>query len=354
MTDIRFLPYERAHEIAADDLIVCDCYYHRGLNLTHLYSERVPPRYRANTSTETVLNWLADESAVKPGASARFVTCNHWDIDGMLSVWSVLNPDLALANRELLVAAAHLGDFREFDHRTTLGMQALRLCCILNRVEADEFCLPFGDLNDATMEFEVSAKKFEYFLPRFADWLRDPDAFVPLWRPEYDDVMRDIAAIEAGEVAIDEIVAPAISVVKTRRPLHYYAIFSHVRGGAVLTEISEPHYIEFEYRYETAVGRNDKTVMERCDLSDVATALNRNESAPGACWVFDNINEGGSMLRPEYSDKPLSREDRYQSLGYRLKNGFAPSTTIDAAAVLTLISQEYEKQKERTPTVYAP
>ena len=51
---------------------------------------------------------------------------------------------------------------------------------------------------------------------------------------------------------------------------------------------------------------------------------------------------------------PPSREDRYQSLGYRLRNGLAPATTIDAAAVLELIVQEYEKQKERTPTVYAP
>lgn len=342
-SDIRFLPYEEAHTKDAAKLIVCDCYYHRGLNLTHLYSERVPGEYRSNTSTETVLKWLADESFHKVGIGAEYVTCNHWDIDGMLSVWCVLNREVALRHRDLLVAAAHLGDFREFDHTSSIGLDALKLCCLLNFVEARDFCLPFGDIEGASIEHEVSIHKFERFLPKLADWIERLDMHEALWRAEYDEVLTDIAKIEGGLFSIIEYAQPGISFASIDIPLHYYALFSHVKGGAVLTELTQPHYVEFEYRYETAVGRLDRTILERIDLAPVAVALNALEATAGVRWCFDNVNEGGTMLRPEFIASPLTREDRYQNLAYLIRRGRAPSTSIDADVVLQMIFDQYKK-----------
>ena len=39
---------------------------------------------------------------------------NHFDTDGVLSVWTLLDPERTLANRELLIAAAEAGDFDEW------------------------------------------------------------------------------------------------------------------------------------------------------------------------------------------------------------------------------------------------
>ena len=39
---------------------------------------------------------------------------NHFDTDGVLSVWTLLDPERALAQRDLLVAAAEAGDFDEW------------------------------------------------------------------------------------------------------------------------------------------------------------------------------------------------------------------------------------------------
>lgn len=340
-SNISFLPYQEAHRVEPELLIVTDCYYHRGLNLTHLYSERVPEKYRSNTSTEVVLKWLADDSVDKPGRHATYVTCNHWDIDGMLSVWCVINGDLALQHRALLVAAAHLGDFREFDDTEPLGLEALKLCCLLNFVEKREFCLPFGDLENATIEYEVAVKKFEKFLPLCANWITQLEDYESLWRPEYDEVLADVAVINSDAVGIREISIPGISMVKTDVPLHYYALFSHVEGGAVLTELSNPHYVEFEYRYETSVGRLDKTVLERINLAPIAARLNEFETTNGVRWCFDNLFEGGTMLRPEFIDSPLSREDRYQNLSYLLRHQKLPITSISADVVLRMILAEY-------------
>ncbi len=334
---LEFLSYEQAHSCPDDTLIVCDCYYPRGLNLTHLYSERVPQEYRSNTSTETVLKWLAEPNEDKPGAEATKVTCNHWDIDGFLAVWAACNPNEALKNTALLIAAATLGDFREFDHTDPMGLEALKICCLLNAVEAKEFCLPFGDLEDATIEYQVAVQKFTYFLQHFNSWLDNLESYEDLWIEEYRKVLHDIRAIEQGAVHITEYTDPGISVVTSDIPLHYYAIFSHVKGGAVLTELAEPHYIEFEYRYETAVGKLNKSVLKRLDLSAVAESLTSLEKTERVEWVFDNIHEGGTMLRPQYIDTPLSHEDRYQSLSYREAQGLLCTTSLKQDIILKKI-----------------
>jgi hypothetical protein len=351
--DLQFIPYKDAHRVADSDLIVCDCYYHRGLNLVHLYSDRVPGQYRSNTSTEAVIKWLLDPSPDKPGKDATTVTCNHWDIDGFLSLWVALHPELALEYRDLLIATAHLGDFREFDNTSEIGLMALKLCSLLNVIEAKEFCLPFGDLGDATIEYEVSEQKFEYFLPRFEEWLANIDSYESLWRAEYDKVLSDLQDIDSGMIKIIEYSDVRVSYVSTQKPLHYYALFSRVQGGAIITELSKPHYLELEYRYETSVGRLDKEVINRKDLSSIAATLTEQERIPNVQWVFDNINEGGTMLRPESLSHQLSREERYQSLCYR---GKLPETSITGKQLIALLLELFlaEEEKEQTQIAYAP
>jgi hypothetical protein len=326
---LRFISYAKAYSIADDDLIVVDCHYPRGLALAHLYEPRVPEHVRANTSTDAALKAIAAGLATQ----RKYVTCNHWDIDGFLAVWSLINPYEAAEDRELLLAAAMLGDFREFDASSKTGHDALKLCALLNAVEARKFCLPFGDLDDATIEYEVAEQKFEYFLPRLADWLSDLDSHTNLWQREYDRVLSDLARIDSGEVRIVEHEEIGLSVIRTPVPLHYYAICSRIRGGAMLTIFDERSYIEFEYRYETRVGRLDKTTIARRYLSELARKLTELEQAQGIRWVFDNILLGGPMLRPEPIDAPLEREACYQSMEYRLIQYPNIRTEIDSKLI---------------------
>ncbi len=323
-----FLSYALANKVKDDDLMVVDSPYPRGLNLTHLYSERVPSHLRANTSTETVLKWIAleDSQKVELGGWPSYVTCNHWDIDGFLAVWSAMHPRIAASHRPELIAAAHLGDFREFDPSTGYGLWALKICSLLNHVERSTFCLPFGDLGDATIEHEVARRKFEYFLPRFAQWLEKIDHYRLLWEDEYNQVMTDLRKLTDGTASIEEVPEFDMTILRSREPLHYYAGFNRARGGLVFSVITSKPYFEVEYRYETSVGRLDREHNERIDLSEFAHFLNGIERSHNVHWVFDNLNEGGPTLRPELRDKPLSREDRYQSMQHRIKH--SPITSI--------------------------
>ena len=346
--EIEYLPYQNAQSVDEADLLVVDCHYPRGLALTHLYSDRVPVRLRANTSTETVLNWLAlpDDEKSELGYHPKFVTANHWDIDGFLAMWSTIYPRIAEHHRNTLISAAHLGDFREFDPNTTVGLRGLKICSLLNHVERSTFCLPFGDLTDATMEYQVAERKFGYFLPRFAQWLERIDDYRLMWEDEFTEVLRDIAEINSGEVTIEERQQLDLSIIRSKHPLHYYAGFNRAKGGLVITSIDTIPYIEVEYKYETSVGRLDRMHIERVDLSELAAELTLLEQAPDVHWVFDNILEGGPMLRPEYRRAPLSHEERYQSMVHRLDR--CPATSLRVEDIALRIAALIERRNPVT------
>ncbi len=98
---------------AAQSIVFCDGSaddsFREGvdLELSHWVPNRTPPQLKADTSTEICMQ------AVECGAVAGFELAvnNHVDVDGVLSVFTLLEPALALRHRQIIVQAAEIGDF---------------------------------------------------------------------------------------------------------------------------------------------------------------------------------------------------------------------------------------------------
>jgi hypothetical protein len=76
------------------------------LELSHWIPNRTPRAFKADTSTEICMNFVASGDA-----DYELVINNHADVDGVLSVFTLLHPATALAHRETIVSAATMGDF---------------------------------------------------------------------------------------------------------------------------------------------------------------------------------------------------------------------------------------------------
>jgi hypothetical protein len=83
------------------------------LDLSHWVPNATPARWKADTSTEICLRFAADDG---PG-SVDLVVNDHVDADGMLSVFSVVHPEIALEHRTVVAAAAASGDFQSWAAR---------------------------------------------------------------------------------------------------------------------------------------------------------------------------------------------------------------------------------------------
>lgn len=92
------------------------------LELSHWVPNRTPTRYKADTSTEICLNFVADPL---PGPWELAIN-NHLDVDGVLSVYTLVRGERALAHRETIVAASRMGDFWDWgDERARTLFQGL-------------------------------------------------------------------------------------------------------------------------------------------------------------------------------------------------------------------------------------
>lgn len=77
------------------------------IELSHWVPNRTDPRYKADTSTAICLRYVSDPTH----DTAELVVNDHLDIDGILSLYVVLHPELALEHRHTLASAAAMGDF---------------------------------------------------------------------------------------------------------------------------------------------------------------------------------------------------------------------------------------------------
>jgi hypothetical protein len=76
------------------------------LQLSHWIPNQTPARFKADTSTETCLNFVAAS-----GEGFDLVVNNHADVDGVLAVFTLVAGAWALPHRRTLTQAAEMGDF---------------------------------------------------------------------------------------------------------------------------------------------------------------------------------------------------------------------------------------------------
>ncbi len=108
-----FVPYEeldgRPNVVVdgspADGTVLC---------LSHWPGIVSPLRFAADLSAQMAFAYL---DAYDPHESATAVSNNHFDQDGLVSLYALVHPDRALARQGLLIDIARAGDFATFDGR---------------------------------------------------------------------------------------------------------------------------------------------------------------------------------------------------------------------------------------------
>jgi len=110
---MRFRQY--APELESVDKIIVDgnkCGV--GIQLSHWPGNTTPVRFKADLSLDIVLRLLASTEPAIRFTDADLVTNDHYDTDGLLAIWALLNFAESPQHAPVLQAAAEAGDFYEF------------------------------------------------------------------------------------------------------------------------------------------------------------------------------------------------------------------------------------------------
>ena len=261
------------------------------LALSHWPQARIPPSLSADSSTGIVARYL---DAAATGPAVEIVTNNHYDEDGTLAIWLLLNrcgPDDP--RRELAIAAAEAGDFR-----TWTDPAALQVSIALMRF-AERATTPFPGvlraLSDQSGRNPAGAV-ISAVLPRVGSLLSDPDRYQRFWGPSWDHLQPDLGLVDGGEVRIEEDVSLDLAIVRAPRAIDSLALYRRLTGNRVVTLLAGGE-AWLTYRYESWVTYASRWVAPRVDLTDLADRLQGFETG-SAVWRFEGVEAITPRLAP--------------------------------------------------------
>ncbi len=289
------------------------------LTLTHWPGIPAPAGLADDLSAQMAFRYL-DAGADRHGG-AEVVTNNHFDQDGLASVFALTDPTTARRHRELLVDLAAAGDFATYRSR-----HAARLSMVVagfadperSPLPADALARPYP---------EQCALLYAELLGRLPSLLDHPDAHRELWADEDADLTASEAAIAGGRVTIEE--GPDLDLAVVRLPEHLDVGGGHRFGGrwvdglhpmavhgatdrCCVARLQGRRY-DVTHRYETWVQYRSRRLRPRVDLVGLAAELNGAE-ATGTTWTADDVSDLTPTLRLAPGVESSLDEERFLSL----------------------------------------
>jgi hypothetical protein len=258
------------------------------ITLSHWPKSGTPKALKADSSAEIVFNYL---DSPEFHVEAQAVSNNHFDEDGLVGVYALVEPQKALAHRQLLIDVAWAGDFGVCRDRT-----AARIAFAIGahydpaRSPLDRaiFDLPYP---------EMCGRLYEEMLPRFESIYGQIERFKDLWRDEDAALTASQDALEGGAISIEEFPEADLAVVRVGEGVQLHEMTVH--GATDCTRILELHDEGplFRYRYESWVQITSRPIRPRADLAPLAEALTAEESQ--GHWTFDGVDQITPKMRLE-------------------------------------------------------
>ncbi|MGQ0431598.1 MAG: DUF6687 family protein [Microthrixaceae bacterium] len=329
-----FAPYE---EVGAQPNVIVDGTGTTNTTLTLSHwpgSPTVPASVQADLSAEMAFRYLDHRDALH--GRAKVVSNNHFDQDGLVSIFALVDPAAARARRAMLEDLAAAGDFATYRNR-----DAARASMVISAF-VDPARSPLGPL--PADYGEATAHLYSEALGRLPELVDDIHRYHHLWADEDTQLTESEVAVASGLVGIEEHPDVDLAVVTVtgeerwsghrfggRRydGVHPMAIHNATPCTALLL-VAGGQY-RFTYRYETWVQYRSRRLPSRVDLTALAQELS---AADDVTWAADPIDGLTPELQPAgtSSISPSALVDTVLRHLRTAPPGFDPFTPIDLHA----------------------
>lgn len=269
------------------------------IHLSHWQGNTTPSELKADTSTEIALNLVASPNRAALTKGIELVTNNHFDTDGVLSCWTVLTGERALAYRDLIISAAEAGDFSEYSSddgvRVSIAIQGSDQASPNNDDGSPLARLLAGE------EVDDDARAYELVLPKVEHLLTHINDYEPLWREGWKSVVAAVESFEKGKSKVIEqsdisliTLAPELfdsaGFSPTRHSAPYTAISKFAKGKLFLIAIpaSSGWFYRIDYPYYSWAETVVRPRIARRDLAPALELLNSRETNRDGRWQTDN------------------------------------------------------------------
>jgi Family of unknown function (DUF6687) len=271
------------------------------IHFSHWQGNETATELKADTSTEIALNLVTSPHRNELTKNIDLVTNNHFDTDGMLSVWTVMTGERAAQHRDILIAAAEAGDFSEYSSadgvRVSLAIQGSD-----GAIPADDTGSPLARLL-AGVEVNDDARCYELIMPEVERLLTNINNYEPLWRDGWKRIVDALESFDRGSSSVTEFADSKVSLVllepeifsgqgfnPTRHAAPYTAISKFAHGELFLIGIpsNEGWFYRIDYPYYSWAETLVRPRIERRDLTNALQSLNEKEGHSDGLWQVDS------------------------------------------------------------------
>lgn len=288
------------------------------LTLSHWPNNQTPDSLQRDTSTQTVFAYL---DVPEMHRQVDIVSNNHFDEDGLFSMFTFCSPELAGEHRELLEAGGLAGDFGIVG-----DSDAARLCFIIEGF-ADPAMSPLPEKIFRSCEDRRVASFYNELLALVPDFLKNLGSYEMYWRDQFEHLEFSQSLVATGKVDIEERPEHDLAIVRipddvpertVRRYLyaeqaavHPFAINTATQCNRILRIYRGS--LEFHYRYESWLRFTSWRPMLRVALEDFADRLNEAEEASGT-WRGEDVNTVIPRLYLDGCQRTSIAEDQFVAL----------------------------------------
>jgi len=330
---MRFQYY--SEEIANLPKLSVDGTVGNSIHFSHWQDNETPEEVKADTSTEIALNLVTSPNRERLTQGIELVTNNHFDTDGMLSVWTVMTGERAAKYREVLIAAAEAGDFSEYSTETGIRVSIA--------IQGSDQASPNNDDGSplarriAGAEVDDDARAYELVMPEVERLITNINDYEDLWRDGWQSIAKAVESFEAGASKVTELPENQISLITlapeifsgsgfnpTRHAAPYTAISRYARGMLYVIAIPAGGgwFYRIDYPYYSWAETVVRPTVQRRDFTDALRRLNDTERNAGS-WQLDNremtsavkfLDETGSLAASSYSPDEIANIIATESL----------------------------------------
>jgi hypothetical protein len=305
------------------------------IHFSHWQGNETPVSVKADTSTETVLNVVAAPNRAELTRNIDLITNNHFDTDGLLSVWAMLTGERALPLRDRLIAAAEAGDFSEMT-----SVDGVRASIVIQGSDSpiDKSGSPLA-AKLAGHAVDDEAEQYVLALPHVEDVIRNTDKYEELWRDHWSRIETALDSFAKGASTVEEFTDVDLSLVTLARDIFGPNGFDPARDAApftafsrrakgtlflITTQLNGGWAYRLDYPYYSWAETVVRPAVERRDLSLLLERLNELETNTNGRWA-DDSSELASAAKFQSAGRLQSSEIPPDEVVSQIRQIFAES-----------------------------
>ena len=263
-----------------ENVICVDANFPAKLQISHWPGHSTPDELFADTSTEIAFKLIESERKDEYLKGINVISNNHFDSDGVIAAFVLINPAFAVDNKQMLINIAITSDFYEFTTE-----DALKIDIVLTNLMDKEKSL-YKDLiidepfpNGAQLMYE----KAFFLLP---DLIDNIEKYEEQWKENFKWFDNSEQSFITQQSVFSHYGDIKLSVIESDFPVHPVSKVSQAKHDIILSSIRKEsgRLFELEYKPYTWHSTTRQNQVERKSFESLIEKLNQIELNEKGKW----------------------------------------------------------------------